>query len=332
MINCHVVVCGAPMPGWVGHGATLPMTRFLQQLLSSGFLPHGTCYLWNPQVMWLHVISDGVITLSYYCIPLALVYLVRRRQDLPFNWIFWMFGAFIRGCGTTHLMEIWTVWHPTYFLSGIVKATTAAISVATALALIPLIPKAIALPSPQQLRSVNSELERQVAARTQRERDLMRLTQQLEHRIKERTGELEAINKSLEKEIAVSLQAQTALGASEERTRMILEAALDAVITIDGAGAITGWNPQAEAVFGRSRPDVLGQSLAETIIPERLSDAHVRGLQRYLAGGEAIVLNRRIEDAGAAAFFQKPVDNNELLEVIRVSLQTASPWGAQLPS
>ena len=94
------------------------------------------------------------------------------------------------------------------------------------------------------------------------------------------------------------MQAQAALRASEERTRLIIEAALDAVITIDGAGAITGWNPQAEAVFGRSRQDVLGRPLAETIIPERFREAHVRGLQRFLAGGEATVLNRRIEVSG----------------------------------
>ena len=168
--------------------------QFVAQLLSSDFLPHGTCYLWNPKIVWLHVISDGVITLSYYCIPLALIYLLRRRKDLPFNWIFWMFGMFILGCGTTHLMEIWTIWHPTYFLSGLVKAITAVISVITAVALIPLVPKAIALTTPEQLRGVNLELERQVAARSQRERDLRRLTQQLEHRIKERTGELETIN------------------------------------------------------------------------------------------------------------------------------------------
>ena len=69
-------------------------------------------------------------------------------------------------------MEIWTIWHPTYFLSGVVKAITAAISVVTAVALIPLIPKALALTTPEQLRGVNLELERQVAARSRRERDL----------------------------------------------------------------------------------------------------------------------------------------------------------------
>src|SRR6266571_183383 len=101
-------------------------------------MPHGTCYLWDPGILWLHVISDSVITLSYYCIPIALVYLIRQRRDLPFNWIFWMFGLFIMGCGTTHLMEVWNVWHATYLLSGILKAITAAVSVVTAVMLIPL--------------------------------------------------------------------------------------------------------------------------------------------------------------------------------------------------
>ncbi|MFZ1159686.1 MAG: hypothetical protein WAO10_18010, partial [Candidatus Sulfotelmatobacter sp.] len=65
------------------------------------FMPHGYCFQWDPLVLWLHVISDGVIVLSYFCIPVALVYLARKRRDLPFNWIFWMFGLFIVGCGTT---------------------------------------------------------------------------------------------------------------------------------------------------------------------------------------------------------------------------------------
>jgi len=85
------------------------------------FMPHGYCFLWDPLVLWLHVVSDGLIVLSYYCIPAALIYLARRRRDLPFNWIFWMFGLFIVGCGTTHLMEVWTIWHASYLLAGIVK-------------------------------------------------------------------------------------------------------------------------------------------------------------------------------------------------------------------
>lgn len=85
------------------------------------------------------------------------------------------------------------------------------------------------------------------------------------------------------------------LAESEERTRLILESALDAVISIDSDGTITDWNPQAEAVFGWKREEVLGRSLADTIIPHRYRNAHREGLQRYLATGEATVLNRRVE-------------------------------------
>lgn len=90
-------------------------------------------------------------------------------------------------------------------------------------------------------------------------------------------------------------RAQDALAASEERTRLIVETALDAVVTMDRAGAITGWSPQAEAVFGWSREEALGRPVDETIMPERFRAAHRLGLARYLAGGEAVVLGRRIE-------------------------------------
>lgn len=271
------------------------MIRFLQQLLSSDFLPHGTCYLWNPRLLWLHVISDALIALAYYCIPVVLIYVVRRRRDLPFNWMFWMFGAFILACGTTHVMEVWTIWHPTYFISGLVKAVTALISVATAIALLPLAPKALLLTSPQQLQAVNLELERQIHVRKQRETQLRRLTEQLEQRIKERTRELETINESLEKEIAIGIQAQADLRDSEEVIQRIIEVSLDAVITMDSHGNISGWNPQAEAIFGRPQQEVLGNPLADMVIPERYREAHRASLSRYLNSGESNVLNRRVE-------------------------------------
>ena len=105
------------------------MSDFLSKLFSSDFMPHGYCYLWTPGVIWLHAISDGTIALSYYLIPLGLVYFVRKRRDLPFHWMFLLFGLFIFGCGTTHLMEVWTLWHGTYWLAGAIKAVTAAASV-----------------------------------------------------------------------------------------------------------------------------------------------------------------------------------------------------------
>jgi PAS domain S-box-containing protein len=83
--------------------------------------------------------------------------------------------------------------------------------------------------------------------------------------------------------------------AAEERFRLIVETALDAVVTMNAAGTITGWSPQAETVFGWSHKEVFGRSLADTIIPERYREAHRRGLERFLATGKSSMLNQRFE-------------------------------------
>ena len=128
-------------------------------------MPHGYCYLWDPRMVWLHVISDGLITLSYYCIPVVLIYFVRKNRDIPFNRIFWMFGTFILACGTTHLMEIWNIWHGSYLLAGVLKAITAVVSVITAAMLIPLVPKVISVPGRMHLQEANRKLEEEIAER-----------------------------------------------------------------------------------------------------------------------------------------------------------------------
>ena len=138
-------------------------------LLALDFMPHGFCYLWDPRIVWLHVISDGLIALSYYCIPVILIYFIRKNRDIPFNNIFWMFGAFILACGTTHLMEIWNVWHGSYLVAGVIKAITAAVSVFTVAMLIPLLPKVISLPDRLRLQEVNRDLKLEIAERQRAE-------------------------------------------------------------------------------------------------------------------------------------------------------------------
>ena len=184
------------------------MKDFLQKLFYSDFMPHGHCYLWRPEIVWLHAISDGAIALSYMFIPLALVYFVRKRRDLPFHWVFFMFGVFILGCGATHAMEIWTLWHGTYRLAGVIKAITAGTSIATAAALVPMIPRALLLPSPSQLRAANLELEREIAERKRVERSLQLAHDELELRVQQRTRELATANLQLRAEIGERLRAE----------------------------------------------------------------------------------------------------------------------------
>ena len=134
--------------------------NILNDLFSSEpFMPHGHCYFWTTSLIALHAISDAFIVLAYYSIPITLVYFVRRRKDLVFNWMFVCFAVFILACGTTHVMEIWNIWHANYWLSGSIKALTALASVPTAILLVKLIPQALALPSPSDLRRANEALQ-----------------------------------------------------------------------------------------------------------------------------------------------------------------------------
>ncbi|KYC42308.1 hybrid sensor histidine kinase/response regulator [Scytonema hofmannii PCC 7110] len=144
------------------------MLELLQNFLNSKeFIPHGHCYLWKPELVGLHLLSDCLIALAYYSIPVTILYFVHKRQDLPFNQMFLLFGTFIVACGTSHIMEVWTLWYPVYWLSGFVKAITAIISIYTAIELVSLVPKALALPSPAQLEAANCKLEREISDRKQ---------------------------------------------------------------------------------------------------------------------------------------------------------------------
>ncbi|PMB45193.1 hybrid sensor histidine kinase/response regulator [Fischerella thermalis CCMEE 5330] len=139
---------------------------------SNGFIPHGHCYLWKTGLVWLHIISDGTIALAYYSIPFLLIYFIHKRKDVPFHGVFFLFGAFIIACGTGHLMDIWTLWHPNYWIAGVLKAVTAIISIYTAFALVYLMPQALTLPSPAQLEAINRVLSSEIVQRKRIEQEL----------------------------------------------------------------------------------------------------------------------------------------------------------------
>ena len=125
---------------------------------TSGLSPHGYCLLWEPGLIWLYAVSDAIIALAYFCIPLTLVIVGKRRNDLIFRPLLWLFAVFILLCGTTHLLDVFTLWAPLYGLQGLVKAATAIASTATALALWWAMPNFLALPSMEQLRHANAAL------------------------------------------------------------------------------------------------------------------------------------------------------------------------------
>ncbi|MEH2160204.1 MAG: ATP-binding protein [Nostoc sp.] len=180
--------------------------------------------------------------MSYFSIPCLLVYFVSKRRDIPFNWIFLMFGAFIIACGTGHLMDIWTLWYPTYWLSGLVKALTALISMYTALELIPLIPKALALPSPAQLEAAN--------------RDLEQALKQLQ----------EAQSQLIQTEI--KLAKTEILQQSEERFRSLLQNASNIIATLESGGRVVYVSPSLTNILGYQPEGWIAKNLPELVHPE----------------------------------------------------------------
>ena len=224
------------------------ITQFFE---SGGFIPHGHCYLWQTNLVGLHILSDGVIALAYYSIPIMLIYFVRQRQDTPFQKVFFLFGAFIIACGTTHIMDIWTLWFPTYWLSGGIKAITALISIYTASELVLLIPSALALPSPAQLMAANQALEKEINERKRAENERK--------------------------------QIEVALRNSEEQFRNAFENASIgmAIVSLDGHWVKV--NPALCQIIGYSSEELLALTFQDITHPDDL-DLDLSYVHQLLAG------------------------------------------------
>ncbi|MGB2923986.1 MAG: hypothetical protein WBB82_01680, partial [Limnothrix sp.] len=138
-------------------------------------MPHGSCYLWQQPLIYLHVVADLLTAIAYFSIPVMLVYFVKKRQDTPFSKDFVLFGAFIVACGIGHFLDIVTLWFPLYWLTGIEKAGTALISCYTAIELFGLLPVFLTLKSPEVLEQMNQQLQNEVRERKKTEEILNRI-------------------------------------------------------------------------------------------------------------------------------------------------------------
>ncbi len=232
-------------------------------LLSRQYIPHGHCYLWQPGLLWLHVLADALIALAYYSIPLSLVYFVRQKEDVPFKGIFILFSLFIFSCGTTHLMSIWTLWHPNYWISGLIKAITAVISVITAIALIPTLPKALAMRSPAELEIANKSLRLEVANRQKAEAALQNLNLELENRVEQRTN---------------------AYKESEKRFRSLFEAAPEFIYLLDLEGTIEKVNKSVIDNSGYAESELIDRPIAN-FLSTRSQPIALKGFSDLLEKG-----------------------------------------------
>lgn len=180
-------------------------------------MPHGMCYLWRTEILWLQVTSNALIAGAYFSIPIALYVFARRRTDLEFRAIFYLFTAFITLCGLTHLLGIVTIWTPVYGLDGMLKLATGGVSAVTAYVLWGLIPKALAIPGPAELQAVNRELRQENIGRRAAEAKLRDTLAGLEEQVRIRTLDLERANESLRSEAAARETMQAELREAKER-------------------------------------------------------------------------------------------------------------------
>lgn len=239
------------------------MSAIGEFLAASNLLPHGHCLFWRPDLLLLHVISDALIALAYFSIPLALIELLRRRKDLVFNQVFLLFAAFITACGLTHIFNLADIWFALYPLSGLMKAFTAFISLVTAVACWKLLPAAVALPSPKQL---SDEVERRKLA----ESDLRQHNDRLELRVAERTAELSAVNQQLVEEIKTRSQLQK----RAEFLAAVVDWSDDAIVRISTDHVIEAWNRGAEKLYGYNEDEAIGQPIS-MLFPEGEDATHL---------------------------------------------------------
>ena len=192
----------------------------------NSFIPHGVCLAWDPSLMLLFVSPNSAIAFAYYSIPIALIYFIYKRRDLAFRGIFALTGAFILACGTTHVMDVVTLWYPAYWLDVIVKFFTAAISIFTAAAMWWVMPAALALPSTAQLEETNRRLQHEITERERAQAALREANAELERRVVARTAELED-------EVARRRRTEEILRVSEQRWRSMFEASAVGIALTD---------------------------------------------------------------------------------------------------
>jgi signal transduction histidine kinase len=303
------------------------MGGFSSLIDTASLTPHGYCLSWQPSLMALHIVSDGLIAASYYSIPLAIAVLLLRRQDVAFSWMAWLFAIFIMACGTTHVMSIWTLWYPDYLADGMVKVVTAAASVMTAAALWPLLPRLAALPSPGVLLQANERLTQQIAERDAavdalrretaerlRAEDMLRQSQKMEA-VGQLTGGIAHDFNNLLQAIQANLETLTMRLDADDPLRRNIDRAL---ASTDKGAVLT----QQLLAFARR------QSLQPAAFDVAQRIAAISELLRGMLGGSVTVETRCDGDLWTAEADPHQLDN--ALLNLAINARDAMPRGGRV--
>jgi len=212
---------------------TILIDELSQILLVYGYLPLSHFASWLGPLLSTYVISNVLISLSYFSMPVALAYFAWRCPDFHYRWLLRLLAVFLVACGTTYLMDVIMLWRPVYGLNTLIREIAAVASVVTSIMLWPYIHRTIKLPNINRLRQANEELQREIAVR-----------------------------KGVEKDLNVARRAAES-GLQKEHILMaaIVESSEDAIVGRTLDGIITSWNPSAQRIFGYSAQEIVGQSV-----------------------------------------------------------------------
>lgn len=302
------------------------MAEWLQQFFTMrGLPPHGYCLLWNPTLIWTHVLSDAVIGLAYLAIAVMLATLLARRKDIEFGRAVWLFAAFILACGATHFLSILVLWVPVYGIEGLVKALTAVISVIAAMALWPLLPKIVALPAPRQLQLANERLIAEAAEREQTEA-MLRQAQKMEaigqltggiahdfnNLLTVVVGNLDRVMRSLPKDAAEQRNLDNALAATEraaQLTDQLLTFARKQPVQVrrqDPGHIVHSLAAMLERTIGPHidltldlGPDVPNATIDRNQLESALVNLTINARDAMPRGGDLTIATRKGKDGGA---------------------------------
>ncbi|HEV2567802.1 response regulator [Sphingomonas sp.] len=296
--------------------------EWLTDFIDAGrkFAPHGYCLLWRPELVWTHVIGDALIAAAYFSIPVALISFIRRRRDLEFSWIFWLFATFIVACGVTHLMAIWTLWNADYGVEAVIKIVTAIASVGTAIVLWPLIPRLLAIPSPLQLREQNAHLETTL--------------QQLTHEMSERRRAEEALRQAQKMEAVGQLTG----GIAHDFNNLLQ--------SVSGSLALIASNPGSDKVarwadLGRQAAERGARLTAQLLAFSRTQKLELRpcpvaelleGMNELLSSavGSATTIRMELDGARGAQVLGDPTQIELAIMNLVINARDAMPDGGTI--
>ncbi len=200
---------------------------------------------------WLNLVSDSLITISFFSIPFTLSYYARKRAGSKLRGSTLICAIFMVACGSTYLLSGWNMWHSAYRLETAVKAVAAVVSIGAAIAAIHLAPLVLKMATPKELTFLHDSLSGEMEARRAAEEKLRRI-------------------------------AEAELLVSEDKLRSFFDGASQSILGVSKEGRIIFANRRTEEMFGYCHEELIGQSL-EMLLPGRFRAGHVAYRDGYFA-------------------------------------------------